>query len=102
MSEPRPMTADELRDDLLAEMRRLARFWANVPNKTTLERIEGALFSTLVLLDGHASMVGFVLVACPSGDDKRYAIEHGQNWVEDGTEINDVLHEHWHKGASDE
>jgi hypothetical protein len=101
MSEPRPMTADELRDDLFASMRRLARFWADAKpdGKTVLERIEGAMFSVLVLLDGHAgdSVCAYDLVARPHPSDKEYHIEEGQNWVEDGTTISELLHEKWHK-----
>lgn len=98
MSDPRAITPDELRDKLLRHMKQLARYWATVEGeKSTQERIEGALFSTLAMLDGSSvDIVAFDLVARPHEDEKQWHIDRGENWVEDGTVISDCLHEYWH------
>ena len=95
---PRAKTPDELRDELLEHMHQLARYWASVPEaKTLLERIEGALFSTLSMLDGCSiNITSFDLVARPHPEDKQFHIDRGENWIEEGTAISCSLHEHWH------
>ena len=97
---PRAYTADELRDSILEHMRTTAKYWATVEGepRSVQDRIEGALFSTLAMLDGCSiGIVSFDLVARPHPDDKQYHIDREENWVEDGTVISDMLHEHWHK-----
>lgn len=95
----RAFTSEELRDQILDHMRQIAAYWATVGgDRTVQERIEGALFSTLSLLDGcNVEVCAFDLVAKPHPDDKQYSIEQDENWVEPGTVISDMLHEHWYK-----
>ena len=100
MSEPRAYTADELRDQLLDHMRGVAAYWASVDREgiSVQERIEGALFSTLVMLDGGSmGMCAWDLVAQPHDDDKEYLRSQGENWIEPGTVVSTALHEFWHK-----
>src|SRR6476661_4630956 len=52
MSEPRAYTVEEVRDKFISHLQNLARYWANLPHKTPLERTEGMLHSVLVTLDG--------------------------------------------------
>ena len=104
-TEPRAITADELRERILDHMRAMAKYWAtvDVPDgpKTTQDRIEGAMFSVLEMLDGvPESFPAMDLVAKPRPDDKQFHIENGENWIEDGTRVCDMLHEHWHKDQS--
>lgn len=95
----RAYTAEELRDLLLDQMRFIARYWANLKeNKTVLERIEGAIFNVLVILDGHSSEIPtFDLVVKTNPEDKQYYINNKENWIEDGTTLSFLLHEHWYK-----
>ena len=100
--EPRAITPDELRERMFGHMRAMSQHWATVdaPNgpKTTQDRIEGAMFSVLTMLDGCTdSMPAMDLVAKPHPDDKQYHIGNGENWIEDETRISDMLHDHWHK-----
>lgn len=100
MEQPRALTPDELRDKLLNHMRRLAHHWAHSDKGeyTIQQRIEGAMFSMLAMMDGCAlDVVAFDLVARPHPDDKEYCKQKGCNWIEEGTIISDMLHEHWHK-----
>ena len=102
VSEPRAITADELRDKVLRHMKHMAKYWATVEGepRTVQDRIEGALFSTLAMLDGAGiGLPAFDLVAKPHADDKQYHIEQGEDWIEDGTTISDALHEHWRAAA---
>lgn len=97
MTEPRAYTEDEVRDKILSHMRDLARYWSDVEGRTCREKIEGALFSTLSMLDGSGGLCAFKLVACSHPDDKEYLRARNENWIEPGTTIDDCLHEHWHK-----
>jgi hypothetical protein len=99
--EPRAITADELRDELLDHMRHMARYWANVDSddfKTVHSKIEGFAHSVLVMLDGCSDgLPAFDLVAKPHEDDKQYNIDNGEDWIEDETRIINMLHEYWYK-----
>lgn len=100
MSEPRAYTPEELRDMLLDHMRGVAAYWADVnPGSMSVkERIEGAMFSTLSMLDGCTmDICAWDLVARPHEDDKEYLRSQGENWIEPGTVISTALHEFWHK-----
>ena len=95
----RAYTDEELRDLLLDQMRFTARYWANLKeDKTILERIEGAIFNVLLILDGHSSgLPTFDLVAKTYPEDKQYCINNDENWIENGTTLSFLLHEHWYK-----
>ena len=96
--EPRAYTANELRDLLLRRMHDIAREWAQIERDTVLERIKGALFSTLVLLDGgQLGFPGFDLVAKPHETDKQFCIDNGENWIEPDTVISCQLYEHFYR-----
>jgi hypothetical protein len=79
-------------------MKGLAKYWATVDGeKSVQDRIEGAMFSTLAMLDGSSiDLPGFDLVACPHEEDKQFHIDNGENWIEPETRISDALHEHWY------
>jgi hypothetical protein len=36
----------------------------------------------------------------PNDEDKQYHIDRGENWIEDGTTISDMLHEHYYQKKS--
>jgi len=96
MSEPRALSADELRDRLLDHMRQLAACWSSVKCDCVENRIEGFAFSVLSMLDGESvDLPAFDLVARTHAEDKQFHIENGDNWVEDETRISDWLHENW-------
>lgn len=98
---PRAYTADEVRDMLLDHIRASARYWAELPDFdkatgrgiTVQDRCEGVAFSILSTLDGCSYLPAFDLAACPHEDDKAYHQSEGENWIEPGTTISDMLHE---------
>ena len=97
MTTPRAYTPEELREMVLYHMRTLARYWANLPDQTPLERCEGVAFSILTMIDGSAGGVTFALTLVADCDpgDKQFRIDEGENWVEPGTDLNSdcMLHE---------
>jgi len=100
---PRAYTAEELRDELLNYMKARASYWANVKSEeeTIERRIKSAMFSVLSFLDGTASagLCPFDLVARPHLEDRQHYMKSGKNWVEDGTTLSFMLHEHWHRSG---
>lgn len=94
MSESRAYTAEEVREQFLSHLRNLARYWADLPNKTPLERTEGMLFSVLTTIDGGTLAVPAMdLIPLPHPEDKEYFISEGENYYEPVV-INDCqLHE---------
>lgn len=93
----RAYTPEELRDTLLSMMRTMARYWSNLKeDKTVFERIEGAIFSVLSILDGQHGICAFDLVARVDPTDKQYHIENEDNWIDDGTKLSFMLHEDWY------
>jgi hypothetical protein len=98
MSEPKPLTPDELRDYLLGEMWERLHYWRKQPDISCREQMEGLVFSILVVLDGMVvgSPCSFDLVASSGSEAKQDATDNEERtYVEDGTVISDMLHEHW-------
>lgn len=97
MSEPRAFTEEELRDIILQHIRGLVKYWARLPAEMTLEeRCDGVAFSILTMLDGATVGIPSIdLVFRPHPSDKAFHIEEGENWIEPGTTISDVLHERY-------
>lgn len=94
---PRALTPDEVRTKVLDHMRDLVKYWAGVEGKSVEDRISGALFSTLSMLDGCSYLPAFDLVAKPCSGDKEYLISVGEDWIEDETRVSCQLHEYWYK-----
>lgn len=90
-------TKDEMREMFLDECRGMCDYWANLPgDRGARERIDGAMFSLLVLIDGSSG--GFPaaidLVMRPHEDDKQFCIDEDEDYVVDGQVINDDCHLH--------
>ncbi|MFL1475160.1 hypothetical protein ACJOYF_18365 [Acinetobacter baumannii] len=86
MSEPIPK--EKIRDELLGQFRNLARYWAQHEG-TDLEKCEGLVHSILTTIDGLGVFPAIDLVIRPHPDDKQYRIDNGDDYIEDGTVIND-------------
>jgi hypothetical protein len=100
VGEPRAFTPDEIRDQLIAHVRGMARYWAgldgsNVPEDyTPLQRTMGLSHSILAMLDGCSmDLPAFKLVADPHPDDKEFLRAENSNWYEPGTAVETMLHE---------
>jgi hypothetical protein len=96
---PRAFTEDEVREKFLEHVREIADYWANQHEKSTRERVSGAVFSVLVALDGEAAdLPGFTVSPLPSSyDDIAFDIEHGENWYSAGLDIAGSLHNGFYK-----
>lgn len=97
--EPRALTADEVRDILLKQIKALVHYWSSDAVgafRPARERCDGVAFSILSMLDGSTlDIPGVDLVFRPHADDKQYSIDNGENWIEPGTTVSDTLHEHY-------
>lgn len=83
-------TKEQVVEMVLGSARESARYWDKVEDRSTLEKIEGALFSFLNVIDGTGNpFVSFDLVLRSNGDDS----------FEDGMVINEdvYLHELFYK-----
>lgn len=86
----RELTKEEVRDIFLQHVRDSIDYWEKLPNKTLHERMEGAVFSILVAIDGEdGELPAFHLIPFPHSDEKQYCIDRGENYyppskVEDG------------------
>lgn len=90
----RALTEEEVRNKFLRNAKAIAHYWANTPDGgDTTERIEGAIFSLLNMIDGGSQLPAFDLVVRPHPDDKAYFEEIGEPYYEDGMNIcNGELH----------
>jgi hypothetical protein len=81
MGVPRQFTEDEVRNNFLKHLKGLAAYWEKVEGRTCLEKIEGAIFSTLVALDGEADgLPSFIVAPYPDPSDKNFCKDEGENW----------------------
>ena len=101
---PRAFTADELREQVLDHVRIMVQYWANQPGLDVVSRCDGVAFSILTMIDGSSSVPPLSLVAMSSDEDKEYSVENGENWVENGTVLNDdvMLHECYYSEEREE
>ena len=98
MIELRALTQDELIENLIDSLRASVDLWAAVNTERDIkERLMGLLHSTLVILDGCGDGPSYDLVASVHSSDKEDCIENGENWIESGTVISTMLHEHLYK-----
>ncbi len=101
--EPRAYTPEEVREQILTHMRGIAKYWATVDHRPCIEKVEGAMFSVLTMLDGATDLPAFDLTPCPHESDKDYYIKNGENWYDNKQVINECqLHEEWHRKEREE
>ena len=81
MKELRACTAEEIRETFLKHCHSVVNFWLNLENKTTEERIHGAIFSILAALDGSTLELPAFAVIPLAQDDKEFYIKKGRNWI---------------------
>lgn len=98
----RAYTKDEMREEFLEQIRILVNYWGGdsdnkVKEKTSKEKLDGLAFSILNIFDGSTVLPAFDIVVRPHKDDKKYNIERGEKYYEDGICFNDdvILHELW-------
>ena len=93
--EPLKVTPEELADDLLVTFKRIARYWARLPEVdpcsgreyTVEDRCDGVVFSILAQLDGCGGLPAFDLVSHVHPDDEDQSME--------GVTISAMLHERY-------
>lgn len=110
--EPRQYTLEECQKMFLSICKQSAHYWATTkldPEVTrqyycgneTKRRVEGAIFSVLVMLDGeHGGAPAFSVCPDPHPTDAEWCKEHGENWwpdSEDAVDIAGSLHDMWGK-----
>jgi hypothetical protein len=94
----REYTQEEVKEMFLEKARSIAKYWAEQPNQSPLERTEGAIFSLPVILDGEdVDLPGFQVFPNVGEEDKEYRISNGENWFPEDCDIGGSLHEHFYK-----
>lgn len=93
----RAYTVEEMRERFMDILRFTARYWADVKegDRDAYSRIMGFAHSMLCIFDGVSEgMPAIDLILRPHPDDKRFNIDEGDNWIEDGMVINESCHLH--------
>jgi len=94
----RPKTKEEIRQEFLEHIKGLVKYWDELPQKTTTDRLDGLAFSILSTIDGCSiSICALNIVVRPHPDDKQFNIDNGDDYYPDGLVINDdvYLHDLW-------
>lgn len=101
MTKPHAYTDEEALELFFGHIARIFRYWAQAPNISGAEgmseteaRMEGFLFSLLVMFDGGSmGMPSLAIVPCPHEEDEAFARSQGENWWT-GSMLNDTsMHE---------
>lgn len=92
---PREYTADEVQESFLAHLREVISCWANLEGEHSVEdRVSGAVFSTLVTLDGGSGdQPGYTVSPSTDPGNVAWARANGMNWYAEGCDIGGGLHE---------
>ncbi len=73
------MTKDEIKDGMVNYMKYMVKYWNSIPIRSTKDKLDGLVFSILVMFDGEADFDRMDIIA-------------------EGVTINDGdLHELWSK-----
>lgn len=84
---PRKYTVEEVRDQFLIHVWHTIRYWQKIDNPQG-DRIEGAVFSVMAMLDGTAAdLPGFVVAPAPHHSDREYCIQHGENYFPEAPQV---------------
>lgn len=106
---PRAYTVEEMRNMVIEHLAMMARYWATAnlgrpefkehlaSKGEILYRLEGLVFSFLVMLDGGSGdMPAFDLSPSPHEDDEDFHRKNGENWWPSGEIVNECqLHDLW-------
>lgn len=109
--EPRAWTVEEMREKFLDQIRVNLDYWLTTDlgrpefRKALQDqgearyRMEGLVFSILVLIDGGTgAMPAIDLIPSPHPSDEEFHRNEGSNWWPSGVVINECqLHDLWHK-----
>lgn len=86
----RALTKDELREQVVQQIRTFVDRAATEPGLTPQERGDALAMAILGMIDGACvNLPGFDIVARPHPDDMPYDIANGNDYIKDGTVIND-------------
>jgi len=90
----RAHTKEEMLEMMMQHLESQPDYWNNVKEYTTLEKLEGMLFSILVMFDGGTMVLPALdIVPHPHPSDKKYHIDEDENYW-DEVVINDTsLHD---------
>ena len=91
------VSPDQLRDEMLEVFRRVAKYWAELPDVdkatghslTIHDRCDGVVFSILSQLDGCGALPAFDLTSHVHPDDEDQSYE--------GVTISTMLHEYYYQ-----
>ena len=89
------LTRDEIIDRFMAHLRLMAHYWTTLPDKSVAERMEGMVFSVLVLLDGGTVLPGFTVCPSQHPDDRAYHEAEGEPYYPENVDIAGELRDHW-------
>lgn len=98
MSDPRPYTPEEMRNEFIKIVQTIVNYWAyKACCENDLAKCRGVAFSILSLLDGNnVYFPGTEITIRPHPQDAEYNKKMGNNWVEDGTILPQPLHEFYY------
>lgn len=96
-TEPRAFTRDEVQAKFLEYLDMMINYWLNESRKPSArEKMQGMVFSMLVLLDGEAALPGFIVTPNPHPDDETFLRNQGENWYPAGVDIAGDLHDRFY------
>lgn len=95
----RAKTVEEVREEFLQQLRDLATYWSEAPDRTKKEMCDGLVFSVLNLFDGTTiALPAMDIVLRVHEDDQSFYEARDENWYEPDMIINDCcLHELYFK-----
>ena len=89
----RAFTKEEIVVQFVHHCGNIANNWIELPNRSIRERVNGAIFSVLVMLDGESSTLpGFTVTPRPHQDDRAFNESNGQPWYPVDVDIAGGLH----------
>lgn len=105
-----PYTAEEIRSMFLSYVKDIVKYWVNLHPNDGKQAAEGAVFSTLVALDGNSmELPGFLVIPHVQEEDNEYNAEYGkrpypvapEELVNRAVDIGGSLHDEFYQEQDD-
>ena len=96
----------EIQERIFAYLDNMIDYWISEKNRPSIrDKMEGLIFSVLIMVDGESILPAFKLIPSPCSEDKDYLTQLGEKYYPDDLDIAGDLHHSWsrkHKSPTGE
>ena len=86
----------EIQERIFTYLDNVIDYWISEKSRPSIrDKMEGLIFSVLVMVDGESMLPAFKLIPSPCPEDKDYLTQLGKKYYPDDLDVAGHLHEVW-------